>query len=582
MVLPLPDALSSFSLIATQAINALSAIQATISNPMAVVQSNVVSAATDSVTSGARDLFNQASDAVGSQVDSFVSDVTAPPSLNVSTQQQAAANLFGTDQSSGSLVDSFVSDNVKLGSILPAQQLYNLTQGLANLSIYADPLQVYNQVTAGLSNLVNLCKQTLLNISTLISSLSNLLTLQATINYSQYLNMGKSFYTGAITKVNSALSKLTTLCSQLSVNGKFNPVDVASMCGLLDDFSVHLTFGNTNPLQYNTLQQAIQSAITAIRKLARDLMAAFNATLNFVPKYQASVSIGPLFQAVQGQICAQAQKVLQGALSNVTSLSTTSVDDNSKFSTSFEMAAQAQAVKSFICQLQPSISVTDPLGPFATLSASYNVMGAAFKAADPTHLFQSLENTADSLAALMNTGVVKNNSIELTAGITAMIALLTSIQTALNAIVSASGTFTTTFVAQTSADPSRLVGGLDVFDNIGADNSRNQSILNNGDATGVDISQATTDGQLAQAIKSVIGTLPDGNDKDQMTLLYNQVVANHQSTVLAMDFSRRESVSTFVEPDQQQQFLALVQKTSKTFSGIPKSEFDPVTTVSNV
>lgn len=96
--------------------------------------------------------------------------------------------------------------------------------------------------------------------------------------------------------------------------------------------------------------------------------------------------------------------------------------------------------------------------------------------------------------------------------------------------------------------------------------------------TDIPLSESTKPGELAQSIRQRISELPDGNEKDQLTLLYSEVYARHRATALNMDFTSREGVETFLAPSEEEANRELVNKTTKVYSKLPPSDFDPVLT----
>ncbi len=578
MTLPLPGALADFSKIAQTAIQALSAIQEAVSNPQAVVQANITKAVTVVATEVGQP-FQDAPSMVDSSNSSFLSAITDPKSLDLGLQQAAAGALFGTNLTAGVAVDGFGEANVSLSDVLPSQQLYQLTQSLSISSLFADPLQAYTHIGANAVDIRNLCQEASSVVAKIQSDIANLLNVQLGIDYTQIAAMGPEFFAAAISKITLAIGKQNLLCAQLQVRGRYDPTATADLCNTLDELTNILLFANTKIAQFDILRADIINGMTRLRQIGRDLLAILSGTANFIPNYVKSTSIGKLFQAMQFKVCAQASVNLAGISDGLKAFTKISADDHSKVSAMNAMAAQIQSIKAFICGLQPSVDVVDPSGPYAGLKTGYDVFTAAIHAADPTALFQAIEAQIASFTALLNTGVIKENIAALTAGAATIGATLAGLAASMTALTTASVDFKTVFTTATNSDPDRTVGALNLYDRIGADNARSTSLLNAGDTTAVAIAESTTLGQLAASVATAITGLEDGNEKDQLSLLYEQVQAKHRSIVLAMDFTRREDVRTFLTPDAQEQNRQLVNKIVKTYSGIPQTEFDPVLTV---
>lgn len=578
MVIPLPSALTDFSKAAITAIQDLDAIQKAISNPQAIVQDNVVKAATAATTEVPGDLFGDIPDAVSESNDSFLSDITSPKALDLGLQQSALGEVFGSDATVGVGVDGFLEANVRLADVIPSQQLYHVTQGLSNASIYSDPLQAYGHVSTNNQDLKNLCLEATSLITLIQGDLTDLLSIQASINYSQFEAMGPEFFADAALKISAAIAQQTILCNQLQIRGQFDPTSVSDLCTALDDFANLVTFANTKILQFNRLQADIIAAFTRLRQIGRIFKTSFSSIKNFIPNYVTSTSIGKIFQSLQGKICAQAGANLSQILKDVKAFQSLNADDRAKVNATFKMATAVQSIKAFICGLQPSVDVVDPVGPFATLKVGYDTLTASLDLNDPAANFDAVELQIDSLSATLSTGVIKNNAADLASAAASILAVLASMGAQLAAISVSAIAFDDVFTVQTQLDPTRVVGPTNLYDRIGADNARSVSLSNAGDTTALQIAESTTLGQLSTSLKTSIDTLPDGNERDQLIVLYGQVNARHRAVILSMDFTRREDITTFFAASAEEQNRQLVNKIVKTYSGIPKDQFDPVFT----
>lgn len=576
MVIPLPSALSDFSKTALTAINSLSAIQKAISNPQAVVQDNITKAATAATAGVPGDLFGNAQGFVSQNNQSFLGQIASPKALDLNLQQSAAGDLFGTKLTTGSAVDGYLNSSVRIEDVIPAQQIYQITKNLGVTSLYSDPLQAYAHVTTGSADIRNLCQEAVSIISSLQADLTSLLSLQSGINYSQYASMGPSFFLSASELINGAIAQQSILCTQLQVRGRFDPSTVSALCSALDAFVNFITFANAKILEFDILRKKIDAAITRLRQIGQDLVARIQSMIKFIPDYVISTSIGKLFQALQAKVCAQANINLGKILSDITAFTSLNADDRAKVNATFAMAGTIQSIKSFICGLQPSTDVVDPLGPFAPLKTAYDAFTSSLGLNDPTAAFASLNSQADVFSALMNTAVIQNNAVDLAAGVASIGVAIASLGASMAALIIASGDFKAAFVANTQLDPSRVVGATDLYGRIGADNAREISIAKAGDTTALGISESTTPGQLAESIKTTIDVMPEGNERDQLVNLHSEVLARHRATILAMDFTRREDIRTFFAPDEAEANRELVDKTIKTYSGIPKDQFNPV------
>ncbi len=155
-------------------------------------------------------------------------------------------------------------------------------------------------------------------------------------------------------------------------------------------------------------------------------------------------------------------------------------------------------------------------------------------------------------------------------------ALLT-VSGALSGVCAASDIYQAFIATETAADPDRSVGPDALFQAVGADHAGNVAKSKAlGNSTDIPLSEATSAGQLAESVKTRVDELPDGNEKDQLTLLYTDLNARHRATVVSMDYQRRQNVNTFLTTDRATEEQELINKTIKTFSGLDEDEFDQI------
>ena len=416
MVIPLPSALADFSKVAQSSIQALSAIQEAVADPQAVVQRNITSVATEVATQSG-ELFQDAPTVMDSANGNFLSGITSPKSLDLGLQQAAAGDLFGTDLTVGLSVDGYLNANVSLGDVLPSQQIYALTQNLSITSLFADPLQAYTHVSASSLDIRNLCQEATAIITQIQLDLTNLLSVQLGINYAQFAQMGPAFFLAALEKISVAITKHGIICAQLQVRGRYDPASVADLCVALDEFANLVTFANTKIIEFDLLRRSVMAGFDRLRQIGRDLLAVIKGSLDFIPNYVKSTSFGKIFQAVQGKVCAKAANDLSLIKKDVQAFTSLNADDRAKVNAAYSMAASIHAIKAFICGMDPSGSVVDPIGPFARLKAAYDGFSADLSLYDPTGFLEAIEEEIASFSALMNAGVIRDNAVELAVGV---------------------------------------------------------------------------------------------------------------------------------------------------------------------
>ncbi len=206
-------------------------------------------------------------------------------------------------------------------------------------------------------------------------------------------------------------------------------------------------------------------------------------------------------------------------------------------------------------------------------------MVGAFNANDIQPDFNDIDGATDDLVSATKQAFVRDNSTDLNTKIANFGGFLTSLTTKLGPICAAAESYCNVFADETSAIADRVVGGTDLMERIGLDNLRRVAISEGfANVTDTPLTGSTTIGQLAEPIAARIGELPDGNEKERMTILYNDVYAVHRATILNMDFARRLDIETFLQADEDEAFRAFVNDQTKQFSGVDQGEFDPITT----
>lgn len=575
MVLPLPGALAKFSSAALKNISALDGITKSIPDPQRTAGANITKAAT-SATTGPGSLFEPIPGFIDGANQNFLGNIATPPSLSPSLQQSSLGDILGTEAVSGAGVDTFLEDNVRLEDVLPAQQIFGIAKNLGNISMYADPLQAYTHIASGSAQIKNLCQEADAIIAKIQLDIANLLTIQTGINYSQFDAMGADFFAGAESRIGEAISAFGILCTQLDVRGKFDSAAVTAFCNTIDAFQNFVTFANVKIQQFDILRKDVNDGLKRLQQIGIEILALIQSTVKFIPAYVASTAFGALFRSLQKKVCAQANIDLQKVLNDVQAFSSVNANDRAKVTANFSWASSLESIKAFICGLQPSTDVVDPGGEFAPLKTAYDAFSSSLTLNDPTSSFSALASQLPTFAASMSTAVIQDNTSDLTSAVASIAAVLATLSVSLAAVCLSSTNFNVTFGAQTSINPDRLVGALDLYQNVGADNAKSTSILNAGDTTTLPVSESTSPGQLAEAMKVRINELPDGNEKDQLTILYERVQARHRATVLAMDFQRRQDSATVFAVDEAEANRRLVNKVVTTFSGLSSDEFDQI------
>lgn len=575
MVLPLPGALAQFSSAALKNISALDGIVKSAGDVQSSVSKNIAAAAT-AATTGPATLFQDSQDFVQEANTSFLNSITQPSQLSTSLQRASIGSIAGVPNPSGAQVDSFVGNNVRLDDILPAQQIFQISKNLGNTSMYADPLQAYAHVAGGSTHIKSLCSEAQDIVATITQQISDLLSFQLGINYEQYALMGPEFFLGAQSKIGDVISSYSILCTQLSVRGKFEGAAVNAFCNAINTFQNFVTFANTKVQQFERLRKTIQAGLARLSQILAEMISVMQAMVKFIPAYVASTAFGPLFRSLQGKVCEQANLDLQKILDDITAFTAVKADDRSKVTANYAWAGNLEAIKAFVCALQPSTDVTDPGGEFAPLSTAYDAFSSVLTAFDPTASFQLLLTQIPGFSAGMAAGTTNNNATELASAASAILSTLAGLTLSLTSVCAGAVSFQTTFTAETALDPERLAGPRELYENIGADNAKDKSLTNAGDTTSLNVSESTTPGQLSESMRAIIVTLPDGNEKDQLTLTRENVEAIHRASILGMDIQKRQDDSTAFAVDQEEENRKLVAKATKQFSGLDQGEFDEI------
>lgn len=575
MVLPLPGALAQFSSAALKNVSALGGIVKSAGDVQASVSKNIAQAAT-AATTGPSTLFQDSQEFVQEANEAFLNSISKPPSLSTSLQQSSLNSIAGVPNPSGLQVDAFVGNNVRLGDILPAQQIFQISKNLGNTSMYADPLQAYAHVAGGSTHIKSLCNEAEGIIASITQQISDLLSIQLGINYEQYALMGPEFFVGAQSKIGDVISSYSILCTQLRVRGKFEGAAVSAFCNTITAFQNFVTFANTKVQQFERLRKSIQSGLKRLSQILAEMISVMQSMVKFIPAYVASTAFGPLFRSIQQKVCDQANIDLKKILDDIEAFSAAKADDRSKVNANYAWAGNLEAIKAFVCVLQPSTDVTDPGGEFAPLSSAYDAFSSILTANDPTASFSVLLTQIPGFAAGMAAGATNNNALDLSSAASSILATLAGLTLSLTAVCAGSVSFQTTFSAETALDPERLAGPREVYENIGADNAKEKSLMNAGDTTSLNVGESTTPGQLAESMKAIIDTLPDGNERDQLVLSYENVSAIHRATIMSMDIQKRQDDATSFAVDEEEANRLLVQKANKQFSGLDIGEFDEI------
>jgi len=553
----IPGALLSFSQAAVRNIQGLDAIQKTLSNPQAAVQANITSSATQAITTNA--MYQDVAGFMSGASDSFVTRMTNPSSFSPTTQQASFTKLFGSFLTEGSAVTGFLGANAKLEDIIPAQQLYGILNNLGVSSLYSDPLQAYVQVNTAAKDLCNLAQEALRIIDDVETNMIRFLTVQLGVNYSTIQQMDFSFFATAKGKAAGVQGTLSVVVDTFYKRGRFDPAEVGAFCVAANALTEFVSFADTKTLELNELRQTVSAALQRLQALGEAIATTLKNVVNYVPSYLSSVVFGKVFQAVQGKVLNLAGVDIQGVLTTLEALSTTSVDDMTKLGIVFNTLGTVEAIRAFVCYLSPSTEVVDPSGPLGPLKLGYDGLTAKLFAKDPTALFKSLEAHITAFIPMMNTAVTRNNATELSTEWGLIAAILTPLALLMSGCCSATVDFSDTFAKETAGMGDRLAGVDVLYTESGLDAGRDLSITSDFDKVAVmPIGESTTPGQLAAAIAERIKQLPDGQVKDNLQVTYDRVYARHRATVFSMDFQRRQELAlstTLTRAEEEQRII---------------------------
>jgi hypothetical protein len=568
MVLPLPGALANFSASALKNISSLDAITKSIPNPQSAVRDNVTKSVTGSVTSAPTDVFNGAPSVVSGESERFLGAVSAPPQLSTTLQRQALGGVFGSSLPSGPGIDTFLAQNVKLGDVLPSQQIFSIAKNLGAQSMYTDPLQAYAQVTESAHDISNLCREVSSITATLISNIASLLSLQSTLDYNQITAMNREFFGKTGEQTNAAIAALNVVNSTFGTRGRFDSAEVANLCAALDGLTNLVMFSNSKVIQFELLRKSIDEGLNRFNQIVKELVLILESTIAYIPAYAASVVTGKLFQAVQSKVLEQSGIDLGRILKDAEAFSSLNADDKSKVLLTSAIGASAQVIKAYLCVIQPATEVLGGEPVITTLKGGYDSMTSVLSASPLNSYLDSFEAALAPFQSTMNTGVTRNNSSELAASSSTMTTILTASSVAFVAICAATDAYSLLFATETALDPSRVVGANQLFSDVGADASRDALMSSDmGAFTTQSLSEATTPGQLAISLRNKIAETPEGPQRDALILAYEDVQARHRATVLGMDIQRREDVRTFLAPVNAEEDRQIVNKTVEQFSG---------------
>jgi hypothetical protein len=576
MVLPLPGALANFSKNALKSIQSLDAITKSIPNPQADTRTNVTKSITGSVTSATTDVFNGAAGAVSSESERFLGSVASPPALSTTLQRQALGDVFGSSLPSGPGIDTFVAQNVKLGDVLPSQQMFSIAKNLGAQSMYTDPLQAYSQVTESTHDLSNMCREASSIVSGLLSDIASLLSLQSLLDYNQITAMNREFFGRAGDRANVAVTALNAVNETFNTRGKFDSAQIADLCAALDGLTNFVMFANSKAIQFDMLRKKIDDALKRYNQIVKEMVLILANIVEYLPEYAASVAVGKLFQSVQSKVLKQSGVDLGKILTDLTAFSGLNADDKSKVLVTSAIGASAQVIKAYLCVLQPATSVFGGEPVINNLNAGYNSMTSVLSSNPLNDLLASFEEALAPFQSTMNTSVTRSNPAELATSSATMTSILTATAVAMTAICAASDAYALLFATETSLDPSRVTGANGLFGDIGADASRETLMSKSmGEFTTQELSEATTPGQLAISLRNKIAQTPPGPQQDELILAYSDVQARHRATILGMDIQRREEVQTFLAPVSADEDRRIINKTVEQFSG---EDFDSVRT----
>lgn len=538
----LPSALLSFSQTAVRNIDNLSAIAQTVTNPQAAVQSNITNAATQSIT--ANPMYGNVSGFMSGASGNFVSRMTGPTPFSPTTQQASFTQLFGSSLTQGATVASYLGANARLEDVIPAQQLYNITNNLGVSSLYADPLQAYNQVNTASKNLCNLAQEALRVISDIEADMTRFLTVQAGVNYTSVQQMDAAFFARAAGKAAGVQGTLSVVVDTFYKRGRFDPTEVGAFCVAANALTEFVSFADTKLLELEELRKTLVEGFQRLQAIGANIVVILQDIVGYVPSYISAVAFGKVFQAVQGKVLDLAGVDIQGVLTTLEALSTMAADDKTKLGIVFNTLGTIEAIRAFICYLDPSGSVQDPAGEFGPLKTGYETLTSGLNSNDPTNLFKSLQARLEVFAPMLNTATTRNNATEVSAEWALIGAILTPLALLLAGCCSSTVAYGSTFATATSGMGDRLAGMNDLYTEAGLDTNRSLALSKDFDNVAVaPIGESTTPGGLAAALAEKIKNTPEGQVRDQLQETYDRLYARHRATVLSLDQQRRQELA---------------------------------------
>ena len=264
MVIPLPSALAEFSKTATQNISALDAIQKAIPNIQNTIQQNINSFVTEVITSEIGNLFTSIPEFIENAANRFLGAISNPQQFFPNLQLASFEEIFGSGLPTGASIEEFLSQNVRLEDIIPAQQLFNIVKNLGSASMFVDPLQAYTQITKAASNMSNFCKEVDATIADTLSDITGLLSTQTTIDYTQITAMTREHFSGVEAKVTGALGLYDILKATFDTRGRYDPAQVNDFCLAIDGITNALMFSASKILEFDLTRKKIMDRVTRI------------------------------------------------------------------------------------------------------------------------------------------------------------------------------------------------------------------------------------------------------------------------------------------------------------------------------
>ena len=571
MVLPLPDALSNFSLSALDNVTALSALTASVPNVQATVQNNIGDAATGAVA-GTGDLFEGAADTINAQANTLVDNIANQVTGSITQLGDSLNSAFATG-----LTQAFSELRAPLDQITPVLSIFKNIQSLASTSLFADAFQAYSSLNKSVKDIQNICRRADALTAEIITDLGDLLVAQGVISFAEVAQRNVAFFESAKVQMDDVLEKFIDLQESFLRQGKFDPIKKAALCASQDAFALATTIGNTFLLEYEEKRKKIFDKIDELRVILRNLPTIINSTIDWIPDFVESSSIGKLFNFVQTPILREGLKFLEQTRDKMQSvIDKGQINARAAVDISYDVAAQSEAVKSFVCILEPSDDVINA-PELGNLNTGYNSLTSDLVANDIQPVVDEIEEQVNELFAAMRVGGVRDNSSDLSTKTTDFITELTSLAVLLGVICPAAFNFNELFDTESIPFLNRGIGGPDLYSDTNLDRLRQQSITNEfAETTDAAVINSTNDGELAAAIADELAQLPEGFEKDQGQKVYDSVFARHQSKVFGLDLKERQNVDVFLVATGEEAFRASVNKISQTFSGLDPALFDNI------